>query len=348
MEVPESLFARLEDDIIVHIASALPLNDASNFMVTCKRTHTLANTRIDTWWNWVGATAALEEEFPLPESYTNEEEDQPLTPWRLRNDPRADANAWGLLSPRERVAKLIQLGQAMTNRIRRAALEVADYWWDGYRFYDLKDQKKLKALRANACRFKLATELSTLYAFEDEVRGGQLAYDTEDSVLCDQGPGWPGGSSGRDYYINTFMGGSFVETPKVFGNDELLVRWARGVPPFSCRRYWVDPADAQLEKRRKAKMCELLGPTVIKKFDIVQGHSYLSNFAELWGIGVEEARAKVFGEKPPEGYPRASVSTSMARVEGTPTDGRLLWDTLWDTLCRIHSASSVAISSRAE
>jgi hypothetical protein len=42
------------------IASALPLNDASNFMVTCKRTHTLANTRIDTWWNWVGATAALE------------------------------------------------------------------------------------------------------------------------------------------------------------------------------------------------------------------------------------------------------------------------------------------------
>ena len=169
MEVPESLFARLEDDIIVHIASALPLNDASNFMVTCKRTHTLANTRIDTWWNWVGATAALEEEFPLPESYTNEEEDQPLTPWRLRNDPRADANAWGLLSPRERVAKLIQLGQAMTNRIRRAALDVADYWWDGYRFYDLKDQKKLKALRANACRFKLATELSTLYAFEDEV-----------------------------------------------------------------------------------------------------------------------------------------------------------------------------------
>ena len=189
----------------------------------------------------------------------------------------------------------------MTNRIRRAALDVADYWWDGYRFYDLKDQKKLKALRANACRFKLATELSTLYAFEDEVRGGQLAYDTEDSVLCDQGPGWPGGSSGRDYYINTVMGGSFVETPKVFGNDELLVRWARGVPPFSCRRYWVDPADAQLEKRRKAKMCELLGPTVIKTFDIVQGHSYLSNFAELWGIGVEEARAKVFGEKPPEG-----------------------------------------------
>ena len=48
-------------------------------------------------------------------------------------------------------------------------------------------------------------------------------------------------------------------------------------------------------------MCELLGPTVIKKFDIVQGHSYLSNFAELWGIGVEEARAKVFGEKPPQG-----------------------------------------------
>lgn len=81
MEVPESLFARLEDDIIVHIASALPLNDASNFMlVTCKRTHTLATTRIDTWWNWVGAMAALEEEFPLPESYTNEEEDQSLTP----------------------------------------------------------------------------------------------------------------------------------------------------------------------------------------------------------------------------------------------------------------------------
>jgi len=51
MEVPESLFARLEDDIIVHIASALPLNDASNFMLTCKRTHTLATTRIDTWWN---------------------------------------------------------------------------------------------------------------------------------------------------------------------------------------------------------------------------------------------------------------------------------------------------------
>ena len=51
MEVPESLFARLEDDIIVHIASALPLNDASNFMLTCKRTHTLATTRVDTWWN---------------------------------------------------------------------------------------------------------------------------------------------------------------------------------------------------------------------------------------------------------------------------------------------------------
>lgn len=288
MEVAESIFARLNDDTIVHIACALPLDDASNLKGTCKHLHTLATTRIDTWWNWAGAMTALEEEFPLPESYTDD--DLPLTPWRMKYDPRADANAWGLLSPRERVAKLIHLGQDMTKKIRLAALETAEYWWEGYEFYDASDQKKFEALKANSRRFTLATKLCTLYMFEDEVRCGQLAYDTEDSILCDQGPGWPGGSSGRDHYMFTFFG-SFDETPEVFGNDELLVSWARGVPPFSSRR-----GGGHGEKHRKAKMRALLGPTVIKTFDVVQGHSYLPSLAELWGIGVEEARAKVFGE----------------------------------------------------
>ena len=284
MEVAKSIFARLDDDTIMHIACALPLDDASNFKGTCKHLHTLATTRIDTWWNWTGAMTALEEEFPLPHT----DDEMPLTPWRMEHDPRADADAWGLLTPRERVAKLIQLGQDMTKKIRLTALEIAEYWWDDYHFYEADDQKKLEALTASPQRFMLATQLCTLYNFEDEVRNGQLPYDTEDSILCDEGPGWPGGSSGRDSYMYTFFG-EYDETPEVFGNDELLVSWARGVPPFSSRY------GGHGEKHRKAKMRALLGPTVLKTFDLVQGHSYLPSLAELWGIDVEEARAKVFG-----------------------------------------------------
>ena len=62
VEFAESSFAILDDNIIVHIASALPLDDACNFKGACKHLHTLATTRIDMWWNWAGAMAALEEE----------------------------------------------------------------------------------------------------------------------------------------------------------------------------------------------------------------------------------------------------------------------------------------------
>ena len=77
--------------------------------------------------------------------------------------------------------------------------------------------------------------------------------------------------------FRTFLDDLDDEVPDVLGNDELLIKWARGVEMFTTK-----------------KMQGMFGPAILKKFDVVRGEEFLPRFAELWQVDLATARAKVF------------------------------------------------------
>jgi len=276
-------FANLPDDLILRNARYLSFPDGARLQRTCRQLNVLAKAEVDLWSDWALAAEALEKQFELPEV----EDMSKLTPWRMKNDPRANQTEWAALSPRQRVFKMIDLGERLATDLRSGGLDTAEFFWEGVLFAEElhggdDSRTKFAILEDNPARFHLATELATLYNFASEASYGSLSYDVEDSVLCSSGPGFPGGSSGRDSMFFTFFDGYDDETPEVFGNDELLIKWARGVEMFK---------HLQSAKQKDDRM---FGPTILKKFDVVKGEMFLPRLAKLWKVDLEAARAKVF------------------------------------------------------
>ena len=176
---------------------------------------------------------------------------------------------------------MIAFGETLTNTLRGHAVVCAEFFWESAHFYNEQTQEKFETLMRNELRYELATELTTLYMFEAQLRSGVLPYDTEGML---EGCGWPGGSSGRDGLFDTFFGDQFDHLhDNEHGTDTLLIEWASGTPPF------------QGKYNNKTHTADglLFGPAILKKFDLVNGHEYTQQLAQLWDVSEVAARQQI-------------------------------------------------------
>ena len=70
------------------------------------------------------------------------------------------------------------------------------------------------------------------------------------------------------------------------GSDEQLAKWVKGVEPFEAKYGTV-------EDKQRRDSGRLFGRTVRDKFRLLRIDNYIKRFAELWGTGVDDARARI-------------------------------------------------------